>query len=121
MSASTRSAKRSETFFEALTALPNGADVYHALGGDMDRLEAVLDMNPVRMGMALAEMSADLKAKSAKPPTPISRAPKPIKPIEERGAADRSLDDLINDPNASMEEIDRRLSAEETRRFNARH
>ncbi len=102
-------------FLEAVTDLPNAAAVYHELTGDLDKLEAVLKMPAHKMGMELARLS-DKLAKPAQ--RAVSRAPKPITPIE-RGGTERDLEDLINDPKASMAEIDRRMSAEERKRAKA--
>lgn len=97
---------------ETITDLPNAAAVYHELAGDLDKMEAVLKMPAHKMGMELARMSDKL----AKPTQrAVSRAPAPIRPITP-GGAERTLDELINDPNASMAEIDRRMAAEERKR-----
>lgn len=75
-------------FFEAITDLPNGADVYHALAGDLDQLDEVLHMTPVKMGAHLERMSA--KAAS-KPGRQISRVEDPIDPVNDR-AGTREVD-----------------------------
>lgn len=75
-------------FFEALTALPNGADVYHQLTGDLDHFAEVLAMPPVQMGMELASLAT--KASTKKAP-PVSAAPAPIVPVE--GAGGNELPD----------------------------
>lgn len=102
-------------FLEAVTDLPNAAVVYHELAGDLDKMESILALPAHKMGMELARISDRL----AKPPVrKISKAPAPIKPIE-RGGTERDLEDLINDPNADMGEIDRRMKAEEAKRAKA--
>lgn len=102
-------------FLEAVTDLPNAAAVYHELAGDPDKMEALLAMKPHKMGMELAQMSAKL----AKPPArQVSRVPAPITPIG-RGGGERTLEELLNDPNADMAEIDRRMAAEEKKRERA--
>lgn len=101
-------------FLEAVTDLPNSAAVYHELAGDPDKMEAVLKMPAHKMGMELARLSDKL----AKPAVRVSRVPKPITPID-RGGVDRDLESLINDPNASMDEINRRMEAEERKRAKA--
>lgn len=102
-------------FLEAIVDLPNAAAVYHELAGDLDRMETILKMPAHKMGMELARISDKL----AKPPVkPVSKAPKPIRPIDAKGG-ERDLESLINDPNASMEEIDRRMRAEEAKRAKA--
>lgn len=102
-------------FLEALTDLPNNAAVYHQLTADPDKLEALLAMPPHKMGMELARLS-DAAAKPK--PKPVSRAPAPIRPIADRGV-ERTLEELLNDPKASQEEINRRLDAEERKRAKA--
>ena len=108
-------------FFETLTDLPNGADVYHHLAGDLDEVESLLSLPPHKLGVKLAALSGELKAKNTAPaPKPVSKAPPPIKPIDARGG-ERDLQELLNDPNASMEEIDRRMRKAEEQRYNQRH
>lgn len=75
-------------FFEVLTALPNGADVYHQLTGDLDHFAEVLAMGPAQMGMELASLAT--KASTKKPPA-VSGAPAPIVPVE--GAGGNELPD----------------------------
>lgn len=99
-------------FLEAVTDLPNAAQVYHELAGDLDKMDAILKLPAHKMGMELARLSDKL----AKPPTrQVSKVPAPIVPIE-RGGTERDLEDLINDPKADMAEINRRMSAEERKR-----
>ena len=106
-------------FLETLTDLDNSAAVYHELAGDPDKMEAVLNMPPHKMGAELARMSAKLS--SAPAPKPISRAPAPIRPLDGPSVQERSLDDLANDPSpAAMKELDRRMEAEERKRWEAR-
>lgn len=102
-------------FLEAVTDLPNAAAVYHELAGDPDKMESILKMPAHKMGMELANLSAKVAKPAAKP---VSRTPPPIKPID-KGGVERTLDELINDPNASMAEIDRRMAAEEAKRAKA--
>lgn len=102
-------------FLEAVTDLPNAAAVYHELAGDLDRMEAVLKMPAHKMGMELARISDKLAAPA---PKPVSKAPKPIKPLQTEGV-ERDLESLINDPNASMSEINKRMAAEERKRAKA--
>lgn len=96
--------------FDAITKLPNAPDVYHALGGDLDHMAHVLELSPVELGMELASLSAKL----AKPKPPIvSKAPAPIKPLEKNQVDELPLDD----PRVSMEEFNRRMDAEEEKRW----
>lgn len=102
-------------FLEAVTELPNAAAVYHELAGDPDKMEAVLKLPPHKMGIELANLSAKVAKPASKP---VSKVPAPIKPLDVRGA-ERTLEELLNDPNASMAEIDRRMNAEEAKRAKA--
>lgn len=104
-------------FIESLTALENAPQVYHELAGDLDHMERVLALPAHKMGIELAKLSASLQAPK---PKPISRVPAPIVPLEKPTKAERPLEDLANDPNASMEEFDRRMTAAEKARFEAR-
>lgn len=102
-------------FLEAVIDLPNATAVYHDLAGDPDRMESLLKMPGHKMGAELARLSDKL----AKPPArAVSKAPAPIRPIE-RGGTERDLEDLINDPKASMDDIERRMQAEERKRAKA--
>lgn len=69
-------------FFELLTDIPNGAQVYHELTGDLDAMDEVLALPPHKLGARLAKMSAEL----GKPaPRQISNAPDPIEPLDGGG------------------------------------
>lgn len=103
-------------FLEALTDLPNRAAVYNSLMSDPDKLEEVLEMPAHKMGMELGRLSDKLGATR---PRQVSRAPAPITPIRNRGG-ERSLEDLLNDPNADMAEIDRRMAKAEEKRYGGR-
>lgn len=72
-------------FFEALTSLPNGAQVYESLAGDLDHFADVLEMNPLQLGMELGRLSTSAAAKPAAKPHRISSAPPPISPISASG------------------------------------
>lgn len=100
---------------EAITDLPNAAVVYHELAGDLDKLEALIQMPAHKMGMELAKLS---QALSKPPAKPVSKVPKPITPLT-RSGGERTLEELMNDPNADMAEIDRRMAAEEKKRIKA--
>jgi hypothetical protein len=71
---------RRTDFFDALTDLDNGADVYHELTGDLDEMADVLALPPTKLGMRLAEIA--LKLKAPKVP-PVSKVPAPIEPLDE--------------------------------------
>lgn len=90
-----------QDFFEAVSELPNGADVIHALGGDLDQMGDILEMPPYKMGMALAQLSSELaKPKGAV----VSKVPAPIVPLERTTVSE--LD--IADPRLPMDEYVRR-------------
>jgi len=76
-------------FFEAVSDLPNGAAVYHALAGDLNRMDEVLSMSPAKMGIALATLSNDL---AKKPGKRVSNTPDPIEPIETNGGPGTDAD-----------------------------
>lgn len=104
-------------FLEIVTDLPNGEAVYHELAGDPDQMEKLLRLPDHKMGVELARMADKL---AAKPALQISRVSAPIKPLDKPVKSERTLDELMNDPKASMAEIDRRMAAEEEKRAKAR-
>lgn len=101
-------------FFEAVSELPNGADVIHNLSGDLDHMAEVLEMAPVKMGMELARLSEKLgKPKSGQ----VSKTPPPIKPLETVNNSELALDD----PKLPMDEyVRRREAAREARAASGR-
>lgn len=104
-------------FLEAVTDLDNAPAVWHELGGDPESMDRLLSLPPVRLGVELARLSGRLAAPK---PNPISKAPVPIKPLQDLAREDRPLADLINDPKADMREIDRRMAAHEKKQREAR-
>lgn len=81
---------RRPDFLEAITSLPNAADVYYALGKDPDEAAHILGLSPVKMAIELAKVSA----KAARP-KPQSKAPAPIEPISKTASPTAELaDDL---------------------------
>lgn len=77
-------------FLEAVTRLPNGADIYYHLGKNLDEAAHVLALSPVQMGLELAKLSASLGK-----PKPVSKVPEPVSPVGGNAASDDSLrDDL---------------------------
>jgi hypothetical protein len=104
--------------FDAITRLPNAADVYYALGADLDQMAHVLELTPVELGMELKGLSDKL----AKPKAPvISKAPAPIKPLGHNTVEEMPLDQLLNDPSdKAFREFDRRMAREEEKRYGAR-
>lgn len=90
--------------FAALADLDNGTDVYHALAGDLDQMDDVLSLDPLKLGMRLAKMSAEVKAKPARGPQ-LSKAPPPIEPLgESSGGADVDLDKTSMDDFVRLRE-----------------
>jgi hypothetical protein len=65
-------------FLDAVTALPDGAQVYYHLGKNLDEAARIINLPPVRMAVELAKLSG-------KPAKSVSRAPAPIQPVN--GAA----------------------------------
>ena len=100
-------------FFKALSKLPNAVDVYHSLTGDLDHMSDVLAMDPLDLGMELANMSAKLGAKPKAPP--VSRAPAPIDPIDGQGGS--VVDDLAKMP---IEDYVKERERQRAERFKAR-
>lgn len=105
-------------FLEAVTELDNSAAVYHSLANDPDKMEAVLQMPPHKMGIELARISAKLA--TAPKPKPVSKLPPPIKPLDGPTLQERSLEDLANDTSPQAQaEFNRRMDAEEAKRARA--
>lgn len=74
--------------FSALSDLPNAADVYHELTGDLDHFAEVLAMSPVQLGMELARISTKAGAKPRGPQ--VSKVPPPIEPLAGNGTVEAS-------------------------------
>ncbi len=89
--------QRRPDFLEAITALPNGHDVFHAFASDLNYAAEVLTMPTARMAVELAKLSSEIVAPKARV---VSGAPAPIKPLG--GAAKGAID--LADPNLSDEE-----------------
>lgn len=85
-------------FLEAITSLPNGHDVFHALGNDLDHAAEVLGMPSVKMAVELAALSTKLQAPKSRP---VSAAPEPIRPLNGKAKGERS----VYDENLSDEEF----------------
>jgi hypothetical protein len=90
----------------------NAAAILHHLGQDPAEAVRLASMPPVRLGMELAKISAQLNKPAD--PAPISKAPKPIAPV----AGDRARDNVdiysddVDDASwfAEMEKRDRARS-----------
>ncbi len=76
-------------FIEAVTSLPNAADVYFHLGSNPDEAAHVLRLPPVKMAMELARLSAQVGK-----PKPASKASAPITPV---GRSSTPSSDLTDD------------------------
>lgn len=81
-------------FFEALTELPNPAEVYHALTGDLDHMAEVLAMPPLKLGIELAKLSTKAATKPRGPG--VSKAADPIDPL--KGGAPEPVKDMAKVP-----------------------
>jgi len=87
-------------FFEAITSLDNGHEVFYDLAKDPERTEKLLAMSPVRLAIEIAKLG-DKKAVPAAPEVkPISKAPAPVKPVGGAPAAS----DRLDDPSAPMDQ-----------------
>lgn len=75
-------------FLEAVTALPNAAQVYHHLGKNPDEAAHVLSLSPVKMAIALAQVAAKVGR-----PKPQSKAPAPITPVGKSAAPSSAISD----------------------------
>ncbi len=76
-------------FLEAITRLPNGADIYHHLGTHPDQASEILGLRPTTMAIELAKISAELGR-----PKPGTTAPPPMAPI---GSSNVSTGELSDD------------------------
>ena len=66
----------------AIVSLPDGHRVYHALASNLDEAHRVLQLPPMEMAMALANLRQQQSNGHAPPPSAaVSRAPAPISPI----------------------------------------
>jgi hypothetical protein len=61
-------------FLDAVTALPDGSEVYYQLGKNLDEAARIMSLSPVRMAVELAKLSG-------KPARAKSNAPAPISPV----------------------------------------
>lgn len=76
-------------FLDAVTRLPNGADVYHHLGTHPDHASEILSLRGTALALELAKLSAELGK-----PKKGSGAPPPISPV---GSSAVSSGDLTDD------------------------
>lgn len=99
-------------FFQALTAIDNGGEVFNALTKDVDHLAEILEMPPVAMGIELAKLAT--KAGPKEPVISEAGKNKPHRPIESAAATELPLDD----PNLPQAEYSRRRAAAREARRN---
>lgn len=85
-------------FFEAITALENGHEVFYDLAKDPEETERLLSLSPVRLAIEVAKRGE--KKAPVPEPKPISRAPAPVKPVSGAPAAS----DRLDDPSAPMDQ-----------------
>src|ERR1700685_54398 len=85
-----------QSFFEAITELPNGAEVFREIGMDPDLADRILAMSPIKQAAELGRMSA-LKGKT---PVTLSKTPAPIDPVRPGSAPTRT----VYDTKISMDE-----------------
>lgn len=64
-------------YIDAVQSLPNGEEVYYALGKNPDEAARVMKLPPVKMALELAKISAKISA-----PKPVSKVPAPISPVD---------------------------------------
>lgn len=68
-------------FLEAVTALDHGHAVFRHLGLNPEDADRILSLPSAKMGVELAKLERKLSAPAETKPAPVSKAPKPIKPI----------------------------------------
>ena len=93
-----------------------GAKLLHSLGGDLDEASRIMSLSPVKQGIELARIAARQAA-------PVSSAPRPIRPIGNRGEslnqvdpADKDRGDML-DTRAWMERREQQIAERQKRRF----
>lgn len=87
-------------FFEAITSLDNGHEVFYDLAKDPERTEKLLAMSPVRLAIEIAKLGDKKAAPAAPEVRPISKAPAPVKPVGGAPAAS----DRLDDPSVPMDQ-----------------
>ena len=89
-------------FAEAVSDLPNGADIIAHVGADLTAAQKLFAMPPARMGMELARISGELSKKPA-----VSKVPPPQKAV---GGSARGSVDL---EHMSMRDFDKEMAKRE--------
>lgn len=88
-------------FLQAVTELPNGHEVFHALGRNLDEADRILSLPPVKMAMELSRMSE----KVGKKPAPVvSKAPAPVTRVEGMARAEKDLSKVSMEEYARIRE-----------------
>jgi hypothetical protein len=99
-------------FAEMLIETPDGHRVAGALADDPEALEAILQMRSERaQAIALGKFAASLERAPAAPPSNISRAPPPIRPVN--GGTRTGFNEYTADPNQL---VDHYINLERKRR-----
>lgn len=96
-------------FLEAITDLPNGADVFYQLGKNPEEAERILALPPIKMAIEITRLGE----KAAKPaPKKTSSAPPPVRP----GAGVVETGTRLDDPNTSMDDFAKKFLTEVVKR-----
>lgn len=84
---------------QAIIETGEGARLMYELGGDMNKASKLLELSPVRLGVALAKMLPREEAKgddedesASKKDRQLSSAPKPITPVGGKGPSHTAID-----------------------------
>ena len=67
-----------------------GPELIHRLGGDLNEASRLMALPPVKLGIELAKLAAA-------PQVELSAAPKPIRPVTNRGASHEAIDPTDNE------------------------
>jgi len=93
-----------------------GAKLLHSLGGDLDEASRIMGLSPTKQGIELARIAARQAA-------PVSSAPRPIRPIGNRGESLNQVDPADKDRGDSldtrswMERREQQIAEAQKRRF----
>lgn len=111
---------------QAIIETGEGARLMYELGGDMNKASKLLELSPVRLGVALAKMLPREEAKGEddedKPPAQrreLSSAPKPITPVGGKGPSHTAIDPTDperSDRLSTSEWMARRSAQEDAKR-----
>jgi len=93
-----------------------GAKLLHSLGADLDEASRIMGLSPTKQGIELARIAARQSA-------PVSSAPRPIRPIGNRGESLNQVDPTDKDRGDSldtrswMERREQQIAEAQKRRF----